>query len=73
MTTSDQSLEPTSQDSATKLMKELEAKEVTDKEREEIAALMNASITGFNTAMNNTLEEIMEGRVHGQNKNNKNV
>lgn len=66
-------MEPTSQDSATKLMKEIEAKEVTDKEREEISALMNASITGFNTAMNNTLEEIMEGRVHGQNKNNKNV
>ena len=66
-------MEHTSQDSATKLMKEIEAKEVTDKEREEIAALMNASITGFNTAMNNTLEEIMEGRVHGQNKNNKNV
>lgn len=66
-------MEPTSQDSATKLMKEIEAKEITEKEREEIAALMNASITGFNTAMNNTLKEIMEGKAYGQSKNNKNV
>lgn len=71
-TTSDQSSTPTFQDDKERIEKEMEEekkqieKEIEEKkEQKELEKILEANMSSFSDAMNNTLKEIMEGNQHG--------
>ena len=59
--TSDQSSTPTFQDDKEKIEKEIEEAQ----KQKELEKILEANMSSFSDAMDNTLKEIMEGKQHG--------
>lgn len=61
----DQSSVPTSQDDneIIKLMEDAEIKQLSDEEQKKLEETLKAASFGLNTAMANTIKEIMEGNI----------
>lgn len=61
----DQSSVPTSQEDneIIKLMEDAEIKQLSDEEQKKLEETLKAASFGLNTAMANTIKEIMEGNI----------